>query len=325
MVNIQEIKDNTSMIGVVGVYTNLEQQSSNEYKGVCPFHEDSTPSLFVNEEKQLYKCFGCGASGDLIDFVKAVEKVDFYEALKLIAGKDLRGQTIDFKSTQKKKQNSLLSLVERDKEKNVVSQTMVNKYAENQHQYMLDKGFSLEILKEFKIGFCYDPQDELYNRVTFPWYDKDNTVIAIAGRDITEKMENKYKTKSGGQKTDTLFGIQKLINKKNDYVIVVEDEKSVLRLAEWGYKAVALGNNDIGQRKWLLRQLSGTVILAFDNDTEGVNGRNKAIKELLPIVNVEVIKLYLKDDKDKEKYKDIAEIKEKEIFDKFFEKRDKLN
>jgi len=195
---------------------------------------------------------------------------------------------------------------------------LLEEYCQYTHQYLLDKGFTQEVLKEYQVGYSYDTCDPLYDRVTFGWRDiDDGSLVAIAGRDVTDKQEAKYKTKKGGDKSSTFFNAYRVKNMDNEEVIVVEDEKSVIRLAQFGFKnAIALGNNDLGDRKWELRQLGSKAVLCFDNDDKGVEGRNKAIKKLMPLMPVEVIKL--------EEYKDVADIESKDIFVEFYKKRDKL-
>jgi len=313
---VSEIKNDIAIEGVIEQYIDIERAMGDEYKAVCPFHDDNDPSLFINTDKNVYHCQGCGASGDTIDFVREYEGVTFKEAVEIITGESFSNQKIVFDS-QTKTQESLLELV--DKEDNqTINENLVEEYSQYTHQYLLDKGFSQEILEEYDVGYSADPFDDLHNRVIFAWRNIDGDLVAVAGRDVTDEHDAKYKTKKGGSKAKTFYNAHRVSQLDTNEVIVVEDEKSVLRLAQWGYKnAVALGNNDLGERKWILRQLGSTAVLCFDSDEEGVNGRNKAIKKILALMNVEVIEL-------PEEYKDIADIEDKSIFDKCYKNRDKL-
>jgi len=315
MIKVSDIKNNISIDYIVERYVDLEPAQNGEKMGVCPFHDDNDPSMFVNIDKGVYNCFGCGSTGDVIDFVMKIEDASFKEAVEIITGDDFSNQNIIFDS-KTKKQEDLLSLVNKESS-HKINESLVEEYKQYTHQYLLDRGYTEEILNEYDVGYCPNPNDDLYNRVTFAWRDLDGNLVAIAGRDVTEKSSAKYKTKKNGSKAYTFFNAYRVSQLDTKSVIVVEDEKSVIRLGQFGYpNAVALGNNDLGERKWQLRQLAETAILAFDNDEEGVSGRNKAIKKLLPLMNIEVIKL--------DGYKDIADIEDKEVFDSFYKNKDRL-
>ena len=313
--NVQELKEKLSIVDIVEEYTDLVKLG-DEYRGKCCFHNDDNASLYVNKKKGVWKCFGCDLSGDIITFIQEIEGLDFKDAVGYLSG----NEQVEFNGNYKNINNSLSLLDIQKKEKNhKLNEKLLNKYKKKQHGYLLNQGFDKEILKFFEVGFCQDPGDELYNRITIPWRNKDGELVAIVGRDITDKKDCKYKAKKGSHKNDYLYNLNNAKHYCNEGLIVVEDEKSVMKLWQWGYKnAVALGNKDLADRKWLLRQFTDTAILCFDSDKKGIEGRNKAVRELIPLMNIEVIKL-------PKEYKDAAEIKKKEEFDKYYENRDILN
>lgn len=321
-IDVEKLKKNISITDIIGEYINLQKASRGEMRGICPFHSDDDPSLYVNEKKGYFNCFGCDASGDAIEFIELIEGIDFTDALeRIIDKKNIDKLTLD--STGEYDFSELLDLIQEDKkERHYFDEKILRKYTEYTHQYLINLGFKKETLNFFQIGFCADPHDELYNRVTFPWREVEGNLVGITGRDVTGKKPKKYTAKTGSQKENVLFNLNNakhFVAENNNKIIVVEDEKSVMRLWEFGYRnAVALGNNDINNRHWLLCQFADTIVLAFDNDEEGKRGRNKAIKRISPLCNIEVIKY-------EDKHKDIAEMRDKSNFDRLYKNRDVLN
>lgn len=318
MISLDELKENVSILEAIEGYTSLFKSSQSEYKGICPIHDgDTLPSLYVNPTKGLWKCFGCDLGGDVISFIQEVEGLDFKDAVEFLG----EGQQIQFKSTNSELETSvsLFDLPKNKKKEYELDEDILKEYTRYTHEYLLKQGFDKEILDFFQVGYCYNPSDVLYNRITFPWRCEEGRLVAISGRDTTEKKDCKYKALKGSKKIDYLYNLNNAKYYTNDGLIICEDEKSVIKLWQWGYKnVVALGNKDLSNRKWLLRKYTDTAILCFDNDERGREGRNKAIQELKILINIEVIKIL-------GEYKDAAEIRTKEEFDKFYKNRDKLN
>lgn len=156
-----------------------------------------------------------------------------------------------------------------------------------------------------KWDIAFDQSDELHNRVTIPWRNHKGDLVAIVGRDVTDNKENKYIAKRGSKKRDYLYNLNNAKKYADEGLILVEDEKSVMRLWEWGFKnAVALGNKELKDRKWLLRRFTNKIHLCLDNDEKGLEAQKKIIPKIYPIININVINL-------PDGYKDIAELDKK--------------
>ncbi|MFW6027009.1 MAG: CHC2 zinc finger domain-containing protein, partial [Candidatus Woesearchaeota archaeon] len=240
---IKELKEKINIIEIIEKYIDLEKLSK-EYRGLCPFHMDNkTKSFYVNEKKGLWKCFGCDKSGDVITFIQEIEDLSFREAVNYLSN----GEDIEFNNNYKKLENTISLLdIQASKKKHKLDEKMLNKYKKEQHGYFLNLGFDKDILKFFEIGYCNDPGDELYNRITIPWRDENGNLVAIAGRDFTDKKENKYMAKKDSHKNNYLYNLNNAKYFCDNGLITVEDEKSVIKLWQWGYKnVVALGNKDI--------------------------------------------------------------------------------
>jgi len=122
MAKVSEIKERYSIVNVVERYVDLEHKYDDEYKGVCPFHDDHSPSMSVNVGKGVYHCLACGASGDVIDFVMDIEGVKFIDAIEIITGGDFNEQIIFDK--KENKQNDLLCLVDSKKKLGLMSRCL---------------------------------------------------------------------------------------------------------------------------------------------------------------------------------------------------------
>lgn len=320
-VDVGYLKEQLSIVDVISNYINLEKAPHGEFRGICPFHEEKDPSLYINDRKGLFNCFGCGESGDVIDFLEKIEGINFRDALDKLSrnsGYELNTGTIKSDKIEEDEFIKFIKALSKQEEtKPFLDEEILEKYKENTHIYLLKKGYNKDVLRFFEVGYCSDMNDELYNRVTIPWRDADGNLIGVIGRDVTDESDNKYKTKYGSNKRDHFFNLNNAKYYADDGLIVCEDEKSVMRLWQFGYRnAIALGNDKLKKRKWLLRRYAGKVILAFDNDDAGRKARNKAIQELIPLAEIEVIKL-------SDGYKDIAEIRKKSVFNKFWNSRDR--
>ncbi|MFW6377115.1 MAG: CHC2 zinc finger domain-containing protein [bacterium] len=313
MIDAKALKRQINIMDIIQRYSTskITRVKPNEYKIKCPLphHQENTPSFHFNTSKGLYHCFGCGSDGDVFDFISEMEGIDFTESVERLAENadvDISYTTGDSIDT-----SQLMKLVEELKDlknEEIFSEDTVNEYCKNQHRYLLDLGFKPETLEYFDIGFCCDQNDDLYNRVTIPWRNHEGNLVAIVGRDITDTHKAKYKAKRGSSKQRYLYNLDKAKRHSGKGITVVEDEKSVLRLHEFGFKnVVAMGNCDLGERKWLLRRFTDTVFLCFDNDDCGKRETKKIVKELKILMNVYTIPL-------PNHKKDVAEIKDKELW-----------
>ena len=308
---IEQVLQEVDILEVVEQYTELQKTTSGEYKGRCPFphHEDNNPSFTVNPDKNLFNCFGCNTSGNTIQFVEKVEGIDFKTALnKLADNKGIEPTKIknNYRNSTQDFINTIQELKDISRREEVFGGHLIPKYTKHQHKYFTEQ-FKKTTLERFDIGYCFDPSDELHNRVVIPWRDEEGRLLALVGRDVTGNSKAKYKAKKGSRKQDTLFNLYQAKRYADNCIVVVEDEKSVMRLWELGIKnAVALGCTSINGRKFLLRKYTDTIVLALDNDKEGKRATKKIRNKLNMMFKVHTANW------NNENYKDLADVKDKE-------------
>ena len=302
---IENIKENVPIKDIISKYANIKRD-----KCKCPFHEDTDASLHIYPESNTWWCYGCRKGSDVIEFIRLAEGIDFIDAIERLANKN--SINIDYSSEYIQSAEDFMSVIDELKELEhgeVFGEQLLDKY-DNTHKYLLDLGFKKDTLEHFNIGYSADMDDDLFNRITIPWRNSRGELVGIFGRDVTDKKDNKYKAKYGSKKGKHLYNLNNA--KQYNSIIITEDEKSVWRLYEFGYpNAVALGNCELGNRKWLLRSFVDTIILCLDNDERGVEARNDIIHNAYNLFDIYAIKL-------PNEYKDVAEIRDKEVFDECY-------
>ncbi len=332
---INNIRANANIVDIVSSYIPLTQRGKN-YIGVCPFHDDHSPSMSVSPEKQIYKCFACGATGNVFTFVSEYENVSFIEGVNIVANKI--GMTLSQQvyksniSNEHKEDYEIMELTEKYFQNNL--KTTAGKEA---LKYLHDRGISDEIIKDFGIGLSIDDNNSLISlltkknydikklielglandidhdtftrRITFPLWDKDGHITGFSGRiyrgekDISKYMNTKETTIF--KKGETLYNYHnaKDIAKREKYIIVVEGFMDAIRIAENGIKNVialqgtALTTNQID----LLKKLRVKVILCLDNDNAGLIATLNNGEELVKN-NIEVNVIRLTGEKDPDEY-----------------------
>ena len=211
---INEIRNKTDIVDVVSKYVNLTKKGKN-YIGVCPFHDDHSPSMSVSPEKQIYTCFSCGASGNVFTFVADFEHISFAEAVKLLgdkAGISVGSNVI--KSEKKDKyfeiynyaskfyQNSLFSTLGKNAidylENRKIDKDTIKKFGiglsmqkASLTEYLLSKNYTLDEL--ITAGISNDNGSDIFiNRIVFPIYDLGGNPVAFSGRIYNTKDTSKY-------------------------------------------------------------------------------------------------------------------------------------
>lgn len=297
---INEIRSKTDIVDVISSYLPLTQKGKNFF-GVCPFHDDTNPSMSVSREKQIYRCFSCGASGNVFNFIMDYEHVSFKEALLILSEKtgiEIKGITIQKKSSKNDKLYEIYELAHKYYQNN-----MSSSYSKKAKEYLNNRKITEEMIKEYKIGLSLDKMDSLtklllskgynlntlndiglssydkdvyMNRIMFPLYDLNGRVVGFSGRRYDGIKENKYVNTKGTeifQKGDTLYNYhlaREYVRSKNE-VIVMEGFMAVIRSKEAGIKnCVALmGTAMTKEQANLIKRLSNHVILSFDGDEPG--------------------------------------------------------
>ncbi|MDE5539098.1 MAG: DNA primase, partial [Bacilli bacterium] len=178
---INKIRAHANIIDVISSYLPLTQRGKN-YFGVCPFHEDHSPSMSVSEEKQIYKCFSCGAAGNVFTFVKDYENVGFLEAVKIVADKCGLNFTGSIKETSKpnshKQEYEIMALALKYYQNNL--NTTAGKQAK---AYLKERALDEEAIKEFDIGLALEKDNPLHKLLLSKKYEIDKLVnIGLVNR-----------------------------------------------------------------------------------------------------------------------------------------------
>ena len=326
---INDIRASADIVAIIGSYIPLTQKGKN-FVGVCPFHDDHSPSMSVSPEKQIYKCFACGASGNVFTFVAEYENVSFIEAVRIVAskcGKELSITTYNNNVSQVlKEENEIMDLTQK-----FFLNNLRTKFGKDALEYLKNRGLNEDIIKEFGIGLSLDSNDSLYQlllkknydikklldlglvnsvngktydmftrRITFPLWDKDGNIVGFSARIYrNEKDVSKYMNSRESKlfkKGETLYNYHKAkdIAKREKKIIVVEGFMDAIRISSIGIKnVVALqGTAMTTEQVQLLKKLRVKVILCLDNDNAGLIATINNGDELIKNeIETEVIRL----------------------------------
>lgn len=327
---INEIRNKIDIVEVISKYVPLTQRGKN-YFGVCPFHDDHSPSMSVSKEKQIYTCFSCGATGNVFTFVSEYEHINFYDAVKLL-GKEV-GYNLGNAKTSINKQEPSLEIYDiacKFYQNNL--NTMLGK---NAYDYLEKRKINKETIKKFKIGLSVSKTsltdyllsknfqlkdlislgisnengtDLFINRIMFPLYDLQGNVVAFSGRIYNTKDSSKYintKETKIFKKGNLLYNYHqaKELLKKSDSVIVMEGFMDVIRASTIGINncVATMGTAFTKQHANLLRKMSDNIILCFDGDSAGEEATISAI-EVLKEIDVTPKVIRLEEDLDPDEY-----------------------
>lgn len=335
---INAIRAKADIISIVGSYIPLTQRGKN-YFCVCPFHDDHSPSMSLSTDKQIYKCFSCGATGNVFSFVAEYENVSFIEAVAIVANKcgmELSQATYNSNVSQVfKEEHEIMELSQKFFLNNL--RTDVGKEAT---KYLNDRGINDDTIKEFGIGLSLDSNDSLLTllnkknydtdklveiglvnnvngkiydmfsrRITFPLWDKDGNIVGFSARIYRgEKDVSKYMNSRESKifkKGETLYNYHnaKDVAKREKKIIVVEGFMDAIRVSLSGIKnVVALqGTAMTSDQINLLKKLRVKVILCLDNDNAGLMATVANGDELVKN-GVETYVIRLSGEKDPDEY-----------------------
>ena len=328
---IDDLKSQINIVDVVGRVVALKRAGAN-YKGVCPFHNEKTPSFVVSEQKQIFTCFGCGATGDAIKFTQQYYNLDFNEAIEKLGNE--YGITI--------KRNNFGEDREKYYEINKeAARFFYRAFTEQKnagYTYMKNRGLDDAILKKFGIGYADEKWDSLYNhfkakgvdekillelgliseskgkyydkfrnRVMFPIINTSGKVIGFGGRAIGDdnpKYLNSPENKVF-QKKNNLYAlnISKQDIGKEGYAILVEGYMDAISLYQGGVRNVAasLGTALTENQTRLLKRYTKNVVLSYDADGAGQNAAMRG-SEILIKDDCKVKVLHVTDGKDPDEF-----------------------
>lgn len=319
MSQIRQVKEATDIVQVIGERVAL-QKSGSYYRGLCPFHSEKSPSFFVNEQLQRYKCFGCGETGDVFNFLEKYEGMTFYEALKMLA--DQAGITLKeyVRTDQDEEHDKLLEILSLTREYYHYLLTK-HKVGEVARQYLKSRGTNQQSIELFQLGYAMESWDGLISylhkkkkysldllekaglvvtgkgnrsydrfrgRLMFPLTNARGQVVGFSGRllDSTAK-EAKYINSPETalyHKSKLLFGYSQLYQfiRKEKSVVVVEGEFDALTSSQAHVNNVVAikGSALTADHAKLLDRTVESVLLALDTDNAGVEATKKAIEAL---------------------------------------------
>ena len=324
---IEEVRSSNNIVDIIGGYVRLQKKGSS-YFGLCPFHNEKSPSFSVSPNKQMYYCFGCGAGGNVFTFIMEYENQTFPEAVKILA--DRAGIALpeaELTEEQKRERNKRQQLLEINKtaanyfyyqlngdqgqqareyleNRRLSKETQIHfglgyasKYSNDLYLYLKKKGYQDQILKETGL-LTYDEKrgahDKFWNRVMFPIMDVNNRVIGFGGRvmgDGTPKYLNSPETMLF-DKSRNLYGLNYARTSRKPYMIICEGYMDVIAMHQAGFaNAVAsLGTAFTTQHSVLLKRYTQEVRLAYDSDGAGQKAALRAIPILKSAgINVRVI------------------------------------
>jgi len=328
---IEDLKSQINIVDVVGRVVALKRAGAN-HKGVCPFHNEKTPSFVVSEQKQIFTCFGCGATGDFIEFTKRYYNLDFNEAVEKLAGE----YGIAIKKNSYSEDREKYYEINREAARFFYRAFTEGKNAG--YTYMKNRGLDDTTLKKFGIGYADEKWDSLYtyfkgkgvdekillelgliseskgkyydkfrNRVMFPIINTSGKVIGFGGRaigDDTPKYLNSPENRVF-QKKNNLYALNttKQDIGKDGYAILVEGYMDAISLYQGGVRNViaSLGTALTENQSKLIKRYTKNVVLSYDADSAGQNAAMRGC-EILNKEDFKVRVLHVTDGKDPDEF-----------------------
>lgn len=306
---INQIKENSDIVDIIGEYVDLKKAGSS-YKGLCPFHNEKTPSFTVDKKKQLFHCFGCGAGGDVVSFIMQKEGLSYPESLKYLAHK--AGINIVFTENPEVNQKKV-RLYEINKEimmyfyKNLLT-------TKAPQDYLLKRGLRSNIVNTFMLGYAKDSWDDLLtfaksknineddlfelgliakskngkfydkyrNRIIFPIIDTYGRIIGFGGRSIDNTMPKYLNSPESDvfKKRFNLYGLNIFKKQSKRDLILVEGYMDVIALNNNGIDlAVAsLGTALTVEQAKLAKRYADNIYICYDSDSAGIKATKRAIE-----------------------------------------------
>lgn len=306
-----EIQNRCDIVEVISKYVQLSKRGKN-YFGLCPFHDDHNASMSVSPDKQIYKCFSCGESGNVFTFVAKYNNISFHEAVILLGkekGYDLQDTISNVVQDKHTKDYEIYDYACKIYQNNLYTSS-----GKSAIEYLTNRKIDKDTIKKFKIGLSlnksiiteylvnknYDitrlidlgltndhSQDKFLNRIMFPLFDLKGRVVAFSGRIYNTKSDSKY---INTMETDIFKKGNLLYNyhnakdslKKTDYVIVMEGFMDVIRASTIGVNncVAIMGTAFTKEHIELLRKMTDNIILCFDGDKAGEDATVSSLKML---------------------------------------------
>ena len=333
---IDEIRQNNDIVDIISQYVHLKRSGRN-YFGLCPFHNEKSPSFSVSPDKQIFHCFGCGVGGNVYTFLTKIEGINFIEAVQNLAQRaNIQLPTLEGNGDAKKELLKLKVYQVNEFTANYYHQNLYKPESKIAQEYIKKRKLTNETLKSFQIGFS-GKFNELYqelkkqgfeeaeilesglvnrndkgqyidryrNRLMFPICDARGRVIGFGGR-VLDDSKPKYINSPENivySKGRNLFGLN--VAKKGDIkqILIVEGYMDVISLHQRGITNVvaSLGTALTQQQGWLLRKNAEKIILSFDSDEAGLSAKIRAL-DILQNMGCDIRILQIEGAKDPDEY-----------------------
>jgi len=335
---IEDIRNSNDIIDVVSEYIKIDKKGK-DYFGLCPFHKEKTPSFSVAPGKQIYYCFGCGKGGNVINFIKEIENLDFLEAVKLLAerAKIILPEGDDEKEIERGQEKRRLLSLNKHAAKFFYNSLNSTK-GKIAFEYLKKRGIEKEIINKFGLGYSFNDfnslvidlkkkgftkeeilktglalknkKGELYqrfrDRIIFPIIDLRNNVIGFGGRVITKEGHPKYMNSPQSpvyDKSRSLYSLNLAKSEVDGTLIIVEGYMDTIALYKSGFRNVAatLGTAMTINQARILKKYVEEVIIAYDMDSAGRKAALRGI-DILEQVGLKIKVLELTDGKDPDEF-----------------------
>jgi DNA primase len=312
-VGVEEILEKIDIVEIVSEYVNLKRSGKN-FKALCPFHPEKTPSFFVSPEKQVFHCFGCGIGGNALKFLMNIEKISFYDALNILAKK--AGIEISRKENIKESAEKKKILKANEYAASLYNKTLFSPYGKIALEYLYQRGLNDEQINTFSIGFAPSnnflikkleeeklnkedfvlsgllnedgKEDTFRNRIIFPIYNIKDEIIGFGGRTIDDEIMPKYlniRENIVFNKSKSLYGINwsKENIKSNSFAIFVEGYFDVLKMHINGMKntIAPMGTAITELHLNGLKKLTDKILLIFDGDDPGIRAALRNLETII--------------------------------------------
>ncbi len=311
---IEEIRSRNDIVDVISGYVRLQKKGSS-YFGLCPFHNEKSPSFSVSRQKQMYYCFGCGAGGNVYTFLMEYENFSFVEAVKYLADRaGIELPEMEYSKEAKEKADLRASILEVNKlaakyyyvqlksergraaytylkDRKLSDETITafglgysNKFSDDLYKYLREKGYSEELIRQAGLINTDERQgvyDKFWNRVMFPIMDVNSRVIGFGGRvmgDAKPKYLNSPET-AVFDKSRNLYGLNRARTSRKPYFLLCEGYMDVIALHQAGFtNAVAsLGTALTPGHASLIKRYVQEVYLTYDSDDAGTRAALRAV------------------------------------------------
>ena len=317
---IDEIRTRTDIVEVVSECGVALRPAGRDYKGLCPFHDEKTPSFTVSVQKQIFYCFGCQTGGNVISFVQKHEGKSFPETVEWLAGRlNISLPSQDVRETAKQKRLSSLEDLNRFAVEYYHRQLLTDGVGNASRQYLKHRGVYSKTIRQFQLGYAKSgrrdlvkvatdqgftiqqlvdaglikdeergPQDRFWNRLLFPIYNERGVPVAFGGRALSEEHQPKYLNSPATvlyDKSNLLYNLDKARQSiyKQQRVLLVEGYMDALMLYQSGIENVVAssGTSLSENHASMLKRFAPEAIIVYDGDASGFRAAHRGLDRML--------------------------------------------